>query len=198
MVLHHLDMAAKSRSLFAEDIDLVEFLVVQIVSLSSSLVVEVEVVGEPVIIESSDLPPMAGEVMSLHPFPVVSLAPPPGLVVGSVTPPALALELHAAGKQESFKAKPPDLAAWVACLKGLAVKCCHRTIKLPVPHHCLRHRLANSSRHRMVLPRLCSLRPLLGFSAAPPPVCFDVSISLLRSAWHMEGGALHSHVRCHE
>jgi hypothetical protein len=70
-------MAAKSRSLFAEDIDLVEFLVVQIVSLSSSLVVEVEVVGEPVIIELSDLPPMAGEVMSLHPFPVVSLAPPP-------------------------------------------------------------------------------------------------------------------------
>jgi hypothetical protein len=34
-VLHHLDMAEKSRSLSAEELDLVEFLVAQVASLSS-------------------------------------------------------------------------------------------------------------------------------------------------------------------
>jgi hypothetical protein len=69
-------MAKMSRSLSAEELDLVEFLVVEVASLSSSLVVEVEVVGKPVIIDSSDLPSMAGDAVSLQPFPIVSPVPP--------------------------------------------------------------------------------------------------------------------------
>jgi hypothetical protein len=69
-------MTKMRRSLSVEELDLVEFLVVEVASLSSSLVVEVEVVGKPVIIDSSDLPPMAGDAVSLQPFPIVSPVPP--------------------------------------------------------------------------------------------------------------------------
>jgi hypothetical protein len=62
-------------SLSTKELDLVEFLVAQVASLSSSLAVEVEVAGEAVVTESSDLPPMACEVVSLQPISVVSPAP---------------------------------------------------------------------------------------------------------------------------
>jgi hypothetical protein len=62
-------------SLSTKELDLIEFLVAQVASLSSSLAVEVEVAGEAVVTESSDLPPMACEVVSLQPIPVVLLAP---------------------------------------------------------------------------------------------------------------------------
>jgi hypothetical protein len=58
-------MAKISRSLSVEELDLVEFLVVQVASLCSSMAVEVEVVGKPVITDSSDLPPMVGDATSL-------------------------------------------------------------------------------------------------------------------------------------
>jgi hypothetical protein len=63
-VLHCLDMVEKSRSLSTEEFDLVEFLVAQDASLSSSLACEV------VTIELSMPPPMACE-----PTPVEALTP---------------------------------------------------------------------------------------------------------------------------
>jgi hypothetical protein len=133
-------------SLSTKELDLVEFLVAQVASLSSSLAVEVEVAGEAVVTESSDLPPMACEVVSLQPIPVVLLAPSydRGYIdrwVVPPPPPTVALELQAASVGESFKAKPPDIAVLVACPKGLAAKCRGRTVKLTVP----RHRLSSSS-----------------------------------------------------
>jgi hypothetical protein len=53
-VLHHLNMAVKSRSLAVEELDLIEFLVDQVALLSSSLVRKVAC--EDVMAESSVLP----------------------------------------------------------------------------------------------------------------------------------------------
>jgi hypothetical protein len=64
-MLHCLDMAEKGRSLSAEELDLIEFLIAQVASLSSSLAVEVEAVGKAVVAESPYLPPVTCEVMSL-------------------------------------------------------------------------------------------------------------------------------------
>jgi hypothetical protein len=174
-------------SLSTKELDLVEFLVAQVASLSSSLAVEVA--GEAVVTESSDLPPMACEVVSLQPIPVVLLAPSydRGYIDRWVVPPppTVALELQAAGVGESFKAKPPDIAVLVAYPKGLAAKCRGRTVKLTVPCH----RLSSSSRCRMARPRSCSLHHLLGvapsghrYSTAAPSVCSRVSVGLLQSA----------------
>jgi hypothetical protein len=60
-------MAKMSRLLSVEELDLVEFLVVQVALLCSSMAVEVEVevVGKPVITDTSDLPPMVGDAVSL-------------------------------------------------------------------------------------------------------------------------------------
>jgi hypothetical protein len=98
-VLHHVGMAAKSRSLSTEELDLVGFLVTQVASLSSSLVVEMTC--EAAITVPLAPPPLAREVMDLQPGPVVSPAPPPVVVdasvsvVGSSTTPLVAWVLQA-------------------------------------------------------------------------------------------------------
>jgi hypothetical protein len=69
---------------------------------------------------------VAHEVVDLQSDCVVSPALPPAVVdalvvnVGSSTTAMVALELHATGLGESFKAKPPDLAASEVCTKGAA------------------------------------------------------------------------------
>jgi hypothetical protein len=71
-VLHRLKMAVKSRMLSVEELDLIEFLVAQVASLSSSLTCKVATV------ESSTPPPLAREAVFLQPDPVVpSVTPPP-------------------------------------------------------------------------------------------------------------------------
>jgi hypothetical protein len=78
----------------------------------------VEVAVEAAITESLDPPPMACEVVSLQSILVVSSAP---LMRSWVPPPppAVVMELQAITVGESFKAKPPDLTALVACREPL-------------------------------------------------------------------------------
>jgi hypothetical protein len=121
-VLHRLDMAEKSRSLFTEELDLIEFLVTQDALLRSSLAVEVAC--EAAIAESLTPTLVAREVVdSKADFivsPAHSLAIMDALVViiRSSTTPAAAFVLQATGIGESFKAKTPDLAASKVCPKG--------------------------------------------------------------------------------
>jgi hypothetical protein len=107
-LLHRFDMVKKSRSLFAKELDLIEFLVDQVASLSTSLVVEVAC--EDVIDESPALPSAACEAVEFQSDIVVSSATPPAVVgkpvvvVRSSTPPTVTLELHASCVIESFEA----------------------------------------------------------------------------------------------
>jgi hypothetical protein len=71
---------------------------------------------EAAITESLDPPPMACEVVSLQSILVVSSAP---LMRSWMPPPAVVMELQAITVGESFKAKPPDLTALVACREPL-------------------------------------------------------------------------------
>jgi hypothetical protein len=64
-VLHHFNMAEKNMLLSAEELDLVEFLVAQVASLSCCLAVKVEVVGEAAIAEALAPPSVACEVTNL-------------------------------------------------------------------------------------------------------------------------------------
>jgi hypothetical protein len=133
-VLHRLDMAEKSRSLSAEELDLVEFLVTQVASLSSSSVVELTC--EVAIAVSLAPPLLAREAMNLQPGPVVSPSPPPAAmdasvaVVESSTTPAVAWVLKATDIRESFKVKPPDPAALEVCPKGATSVCSHWSARL--------------------------------------------------------------------
>jgi hypothetical protein len=77
-VLHHLRMAEKNRSLFAEELDLVEFLVAQVALLSSSLMIVV--VGETAFTMSLAPPLATHEVVAMQPDHVVSSAHPPVVV----------------------------------------------------------------------------------------------------------------------
>jgi hypothetical protein len=95
-VLHCLDMAVRSRSLPLEDLDLVEFMVAQVASLSSSLACEV------VITESPTPLPVACEVSDLQLDLVIPFDTPPRYcgffgycrrVVDPPPPLAVALEL---------------------------------------------------------------------------------------------------------
>jgi hypothetical protein len=106
-------MVKKSRSLSTEQLDLIEFLVAQVTSLSSSLAMEVAC--EDVIIEPQALPSVECEVVELQSHNVVSFA----------TPPTLALELHATGVLVSFEAKLPDLAALEVGPKGATLVYSH-------------------------------------------------------------------------
>jgi hypothetical protein len=109
-VLHHLKVVVKSRLLCAEELDLIEFLVAQVTSLSSSLACKATTV------ELSTPPPVAPEVVILQTDLVVPSANPHAVgdtsaaVVGLLTLPLVALELHAISIEESFKVKPPDIA----------------------------------------------------------------------------------------
>jgi hypothetical protein len=109
-VHHRLKVAAKSRLLSVEELDLIEFLVAQVASLSSSLACKAATA------ESSTSPPLAREVVILQSDSGVPYAH--RLAVGDVstvvirysTPPPMALELQAIGVGESFKAKLSDIA----------------------------------------------------------------------------------------
>jgi hypothetical protein len=81
-VLHRLDMAEKNMSLSAEELDLVKFLVAQVVSLSYSLAVEMTC--EATIDESSAPPPLACKAVDLQSGLVVSPTHPPVVVDASV------------------------------------------------------------------------------------------------------------------
>jgi hypothetical protein len=70
-VLHRLKMVVKSRMLSVEELDLIEFLVVQVASLSSSLTCKVATV------ESSTPPPLAREAVFLQPDMLSTQLPPP-------------------------------------------------------------------------------------------------------------------------
>jgi hypothetical protein len=124
-LLHRFDMVKKSRSLSAKELDLIEFLVDQVASFNTSLVVEVAC--EDVIDESPTLPSAACEAVEFQSDIVVSSATPPAVVgkpvvvVRSSTPPAVTLELHASCVIESFEAKPPDLPASEVGSKGAAL-----------------------------------------------------------------------------
>jgi hypothetical protein len=63
-LLHHFDLAEKSRSLSSEELDLIKFLVAQVALLSFSLAMEDPC--EVVIVELQDLSSVACEVMELQ------------------------------------------------------------------------------------------------------------------------------------
>jgi hypothetical protein len=110
-VFHRLKMATKIRLLSVDELDLIEFLVAQVASLSSSLACKV------VAAESSVPLPVSCEVMILQCDPVVPSASPrvvgdaSAVIVGSSAPPSVAFELQAIGVGEFFKMKPPDSTA---------------------------------------------------------------------------------------
>jgi hypothetical protein len=104
------------------------------------------------------------------------------------------------GVGESFKAKPPDLAALEVCLKGatfvcscqsarLTAKCRGGTFELSSPRHRLPSKVV--SRRRMPRPRLCSLRFL--HSGASSSFCYIVAAPPGRSG--MSHGFLRSALR---
>jgi hypothetical protein len=77
------------------------------------------------------------------------------VVVGSSPSPVVAFELYASSLGESFKSKPPDLAALEVCLKGaasrcprwsarLAARCRGGTFKRLIPRRCLHRRLPSN------------------------------------------------------
>jgi hypothetical protein len=88
-VLHRLYMAGWSRSLSMEELDLVEFLDTQVAMLSSSLAYEASITESPM------RTPVACQVVDLQSdlFAVVDalVAVAPDVVIGSSTPPTVAL-----------------------------------------------------------------------------------------------------------
>jgi hypothetical protein len=145
-VLHRLEVAVKSRLFPVEELDLIEFLVAQVASLSSYLAYKADT------IESSAPPPVAREVVIPQSDPDVPYAHRSAVgdasaaVARSSTPPSVALELHAIGVGESFKAKPPDITtlepghkgSTIACIHQsarLATKCLRGTFSLPAPRY---------------------------------------------------------------
>jgi hypothetical protein len=214
-VLHRFDMDERNKSLSMEELDLIEFLVAQVASLSSSLAVDTV---------SPTLSPVACEVVDLQYTFGVSIAPPrpplpivvdaPANFIGSLTPPMVALVLQATSVREFFKAKPSDLAALEVGPKGvalvrscrsarLAVKCRGGTIKLLVPCCLLPSKVL--SRRRMAHPKSCSLRPLHGgtssdlcFVPAAAPDRSGVSGGFLQSAWYKDVEDLRGHIVCYE
>jgi hypothetical protein len=187
-------------SLSVEELDLIELLVAQVASLSSSLAMEVACKAT---IAEMSTPPVAHEVVD-------ALV----VITGSSTNAMVAMELQATGLGESFKVKPPDLAASEVCTKGVASTCsrwsaqlaakCHGgTFKHPVPHHRLTIKVV--SRRRLAHPRSCSLRPRHGISpschlyfAVAPLHCFSMSGRFLRSTWHTDVDAPCGRVGCCE
>jgi hypothetical protein len=162
-----------------EELDLVECLVAQVASLSSSLACEVAIV------ESPTPPPM--DLQSN--FVIPSATPPDCGCTGCrrrvIDRPLVVLDLHATGVGESYKANPHNFATLEVCLKGAAsvsfrrsarraVKCHGGTFECPVPHRCLPSKVV--PRQHMACPRSCSLHPLHGGTssglccivAAPP------------------------------
>jgi hypothetical protein len=57
------------------------------------------------------------------------------IIVGLLTSPVVALELHATGVVESFEAKPPDFAALEVGQKGAALVCSRRSAQLAPKCH---------------------------------------------------------------
>jgi hypothetical protein len=170
-VLRRFKVVAKSRLLFAEELDLIEFLVAQIASLSSSLAHKVVTVKSPM------PPPMAHEIMIPQSDPIVLCAHRRAVgdasiaIVRSSTPPLVDLELQVIGVRESFKAKPPDIVVLESGRKGSIVLCVRRSARLPtkcyggtfvLPAPCCRLPIKVVPRRRLTCPRPCSLRPLLG------------------------------------
>jgi hypothetical protein len=165
---------------------LVEFLVAHVTSLSPSLTCEV-FIAEPLM-----PPPMSCEVVDLQsdlvvspaslPLPPPSVMDAPAAVVGSSTPPAVSLELQAAGVRESFKVKPPNLSSLEVFLRGVAFVCSRRSARLTAKHRggtfelLGPHRLLPGKvvlRQHMSCPKSCSLRggassDLRYFATAPP------------------------------
>jgi hypothetical protein len=208
-VLHRLILAGKSRSLSAEELDLVGFLVAQVASLSPSLAAVVPCETDTAV--SSTPPPVAREVVDLQSDLVVSPASTPVVVDASVivrSSPSLAvaLELQASSLAESYKSKPPNLTASEVCPKGaasrcprwsarLAAKCRGGTFKRLMPRCCLRRRLPSKmvSWRCFARPRSRSLHPRHDVTpsgrrcfAAAPPGCFSVSGRRPRSAWRVD------------
>jgi hypothetical protein len=203
-VLHRLKVAAKSRLLSMEELDLIEFLVAHVASLSSSLACKAAT------IESPAPPPEARQVVFPQSDPSVPYAHRHAVgdvsatIVRSSTPPSVALELHAIGAGESCKAKPPDIAALESGCKGsalrctrwsarLAAKCRGGTFTLPAPRRCLPNKVV--LKRRLACPRPC---PCVPFVVAPPsvvaallllflPVALDVTSSQLRSCGAVSG-----------
>jgi hypothetical protein len=110
-----------------EELNLVDFLVARVASLSSSMAREV------FIVEMSMPPPVACEVVDLQSDLAIPPASPPVVVdapvtvIGSSTLPTVALEHQVTGAGESFKAKPPNLSPLEVCLKGATSMCSHRS-----------------------------------------------------------------------
>jgi hypothetical protein len=122
--------------LSVEELDLIEFLVAQVASLSSSLTCKVATV------ESSTPPPLAREAVFLQPDMLSPQLPPPPSpivpaagdvlvgVVRTLTSPLVALELQVIGIGEALKEKPPDIAALEVSRKGTAFMCGRRSARL--------------------------------------------------------------------
>jgi hypothetical protein len=56
-------------------------------------------------------------------------------IIGSSTPPSMALELHATSIGESFKVELPDITALEVGPKGAAFECSHQSARLPTKCH---------------------------------------------------------------
>jgi hypothetical protein len=186
-------MAKRSKLLSKEELDLVDFLVAHVTSLSSSLACEA------FIAKLSVPPPVTCEVVYLQSNLIVDARVG---IIRSSTLLVVALEHQGTGVGESFKVKPPDLSALEVCLKGNAFVCSRRSARLAAKHRrgtfelpgpC--HRLPSKvvSKRRLPCPRSCSLRFMrcgassdLRYVAPPPPGRLDVSGVSLRSAWRKD------------
>jgi hypothetical protein len=105
-LLHRFNMAKKSRSLSAEELDLIDFLVAQVALLSSSL----EVACDAVVAESLAIPLVASEAMES------------GIVASSTTPPRSWMHrLSSSGRRLPlwwpWSCRP--LASWSPSRRGL-------------------------------------------------------------------------------
>jgi hypothetical protein len=139
-LLHHFDLAEKSRSLSLEELDLIEFLVAQVALLSFSLAIE-----EPcdvVVAEPQDIFSVACELVELQPNFVSSSATPPVVmdmpvaIIGSPSPLVEALELHGFGVMVSFEAKKsPDIAPLEVGPKGASLLCSLRRARMAMKSH---------------------------------------------------------------